>query len=205
MRACEGKLGLRVVELLLTDGRLNPEHKDSIALVRASAQGRGSVVALLLSDSRVDPSTNNNKCIREAVRSEVEEDRDQHEGRMHTIRLLLADSRVDPSADNNQAVRSTSVEYREENGYDMTDRVKILNVLLGHPKIPLTVKEQYADVEIPDKLIHSTLEDLRKIIMTTSEQQEEQINTRASSLLTKYVQLKLCSRVRYWWSRLSYR
>ena len=50
---------------------------------------------LLLSDPRVDPSTENQEAIREAC------------GRGHTevVKLLLADPRVDPSAEDHEAIR----------------------------------------------------------------------------------------------------
>jgi len=65
----------------------------------------------LLSDSRVDPSDNNNEAIKYASEN----------GHSEVVELLLSNSRVDPSDVNNEAIRLTS-----GNGY-----LKVVKLLLS--------------------------------------------------------------------------
>jgi hypothetical protein len=75
-----------------------------IAITRASEKGHIGVIEILLQDSRVDPSADNNYGNIElyshlrifiAIRMASEF------GHIEVVKSLLQDSRVDPSADNN--------------------------------------------------------------------------------------------------------
>jgi Ankyrin repeats (many copies) len=63
--------------------------KSDMDVQKASEDGQTKMVGLLLSDSRVDPSAENNHAIRKA----------SERGHVEVVRLLLSDPRVDPSAD----------------------------------------------------------------------------------------------------------
>ncbi|PRP76167.1 putative ankyrin repeat protein [Planoprotostelium fungivorum] len=75
----------------------------------AAICGRTSTVQLLLSDSRMDPSAQNNEAIIKAA----------HGGHSETVRLLLSDSRVDPSAQDNEAIKLAA-------RYGHTEAVRLL-------------------------------------------------------------------------------
>jgi len=96
--ACrEGQIDT-VRELL---SRIDPSD-DKIAMSSASYNGHADVVALLLADSRVDPSHYGNGAIIYASEN----------GHADVVALLLADPRVDPSGSDNDAIRRAS-----ENGH----------------------------------------------------------------------------------------
>lgn len=76
-------------------------------LLRAVVNGRGTVVAALLADSRVDPAACDNEAIVQAA-SYL---------RSHVVQLLAADPRVDPSARNNTAMR---LALYDRSGYIVT-------------------------------------------------------------------------------------
>jgi ankyrin repeat protein len=63
----------------------------------------------LLSDSRVDPSAEDNEALEDAACN----------GHTEIVKLLLSDSRLDPSAEDNKAIR-----YAARNGH--TEVVKLL-------------------------------------------------------------------------------
>src|SRR3972149_2705194 len=73
------------------------------------------VVKLLLQDTRVDPSDQNNAAILLASGS----------GHIEVVKLLLQDTRVDPSDQNNLAFR-----WASQKGY-----VKIVELLLQDPRV----------------------------------------------------------------------
>lgn len=81
---------------LLVDPNSTTNEWDTTSLAEAASAGHLDTVKLLLSDSRVDPSINNNVAFRNAVISK----------RSEIVRLLLSDPRVDPTALNNRALRS---------------------------------------------------------------------------------------------------
>ena len=87
-----------VVELLLTDARINPAADGNYAIQCASRNGHLAVVELLLADNRVDPAANDNYAIRYASGN----------GHLAVVELLLADSRVDPAAHDNDAIQCAS-------------------------------------------------------------------------------------------------
>ena len=105
------------------------------SLCYASMNGHLEVVRVLLKDSRVDPSADNNQAIQfasenghlEVVRELLKDSRvdpsannnyaiqDASEnGHLEVVRELLKDSRVDPSADNNWAIREASASHSEK-------------------------------------------------------------------------------------------
>lgn len=71
-------------------------------------------VKLLLADSRVDPTADNNLAIQVASEN----------GNAEVVKLLLADSRVDPTVDNNFAIRIAS-----EHGH-----TEVVKLLLAHTR-----------------------------------------------------------------------
>ena len=82
------------------------------------------VLKLLLQDSRVDPSAENNYAIIRA----------SYHGYTEVVKLLLQDSKVDPSADNNYAFRVASY-------YSFIDIVKLL---LQDSRVDPSAKDNYA-------------------------------------------------------------
>jgi len=72
-------------------------------------RGSYKIVKILLTDSRVNPSINNNYALRWASKN----------GHTEIVKLLLADERVDPSDQNNQAIQISSF-------YGHADIVKLL-------------------------------------------------------------------------------
>jgi hypothetical protein len=72
------------------------EFKLNLNQVLSVAAGIGytDAVKLLLSDSRVDPSAEDNEALRDAARN----------GHVEIVKLLLSDSRVDPSSWDNEAL-----------------------------------------------------------------------------------------------------
>jgi len=135
-----------------------------------------------LGDDRVDPSSVHNRCIKAATESASEP----------SMRLLLADPRVNPSEDGYSMLEVISKYQKCSYGFE--DKI---NMLLGHPRIPLKDKMMYAFQKIPNKLLATPIK--RLIVLA------EMDDTIHDMILTKYVQLKLCSRVRFWWTRLEMR
>jgi ankyrin repeat protein len=102
------KMGhFKVAELLITDQRMDKSiHKfGNEAIIAASGYGGYivsrkhyeeliNVVNLLLNNSSVDPSDQNNKAIKEASRL----------GHAEIVEALLKDQRVNPTAENNEAI-----------------------------------------------------------------------------------------------------
>ncbi|KAI8891863.1 ankyrin repeat-containing domain protein, partial [Globomyces pollinis-pini] len=86
---------ISIVEMLLSDSRVDPSASNNQAIRYAAHKGHLQVVKLLIADSRVDPSADNNDAICYAA----------HKGHLQVVELLIADSRVDPSGDSNQAIR----------------------------------------------------------------------------------------------------
>lgn len=86
-----------IVKLLLDYG-IDPRTNNNHAIRWASRNGYPKVVALLLADSRADPSAQDNYAIRMACQY------NPNDGQYQTIKLLLADPRVDSSAQNNYAI-----------------------------------------------------------------------------------------------------
>jgi hypothetical protein len=89
----------------------------------ACRNGHVEVVKLLLADSRVDPSADNQLAIQWACEF-------QH---VEVVKLLLADSRVDPSAYNQFPIRNTC-----EKGY-----VEIVKLLLADKRVDPSVDNQF--------------------------------------------------------------
>lgn len=88
-----------ILEILLkTEGKLPKRF-----LEQAIFWGHYENIKVLLSDSRIDPSANDNLAIKVAARF----------GRTEIFKLLLKDKRVDPTAGNNHALR-----YAQENQHN---------------------------------------------------------------------------------------
>lgn len=79
-----------------------------------------SFIKSLLTDTKVDPSVENNYAIRWASRF----------GHADVVKLLLSDPRVDPSADNNYAIRCA---YREHHN-------EVLKLLLADSRVGFKIK-----------------------------------------------------------------
>mgnify|MGYP003340515310 CR=1 FL=1 len=86
----------------------------SYAIQCAAEYGHLEVVRLLLQDSRVDPSANDNKATISASQMK----------HLFVVNLLLADSRVDPSARGNEALKRSNKPIRR--------------LLLRHPQVAST-------------------------------------------------------------------
>jgi len=87
---------LELVKLLLTYPTVNPidslEHSNSYKMTM-----------LLLFDLRTDPSANNNKALKRAIRGI----------KLKTFQALIKDSRVDPSLKNNKLIRLAYDSHRK--------------------------------------------------------------------------------------------
>jgi ankyrin repeat protein len=146
LAAASGNGRTAIVQLLLTDSRVDPSVDENNSIRLASARGHDSVLKLLLADPRVDPAADSNYAIRYAssnghagvVKLLLADPRvdpaayDNHairsasdNGHASVVRLLLADSRVDPAAENNDAIR-----YACENGH-----ASVVKLLLAHPEV----------------------------------------------------------------------
>lgn len=99
----------------------NYKHLDPLCL--ASTLGFKQTVSLLLNDSRVDPSYDNDCAIRMASKY----------GHDDVVSLLLKDKRVNASAMNNYALRH-AILYRHE---------KVISLLYGNTKVKLYYLEQH--------------------------------------------------------------
>ena len=99
---------------------LNLEKKNSL-LGYTCEKGYVKIVKLLLSDPRVDPTTNYNYAIRFA----------SEKGHLEVVKLLLSDHRVDPTAKNNESIRLAA-----KNGHD-----KVVSLLLADPRVDHTSKD----------------------------------------------------------------
>ena len=88
--------------------------KNDIVVV-ASKNGYDKIVKILLSDSRIDPSANNNAAIRWASQF----------GRKAVVELLLSDSRVDQTTNNNYAINVAAA-----NGHEA-----VVRMLLDDPQL----------------------------------------------------------------------
>ncbi|KAI8892201.1 ankyrin repeat-containing domain protein [Globomyces pollinis-pini] len=108
-------------------------------LIRSIGRNYISIVEMLLSDSRVDPSASNNEAIRYAahnghlqvncaIRHAAEN------GHLKVVELLVADSRVDPSANNNCAIQLAA-----QNGH-----LGIVKMLLAYSRVDPSANDKYA-------------------------------------------------------------
>jgi ankyrin repeat protein len=103
-------IALRTFDLELLKNYFEEVKPDlSEALSIAAEMGFNDAVKLLLSDSRVDPSADDNIALCNAAQ----------EGHVEIVKLLLSDSRVNPSARDNETLR-----YAARNGN--TEIVKLL-------------------------------------------------------------------------------
>lgn len=87
---------VRVVRLLLADGRADPAAYRNSPLSNAARNGHIWVVRALMADSRVDPSFDDDYAIQCAAK----------ENHLHVVRLLLQDPRVNPLRALARATRS---------------------------------------------------------------------------------------------------
>jgi hypothetical protein len=146
LAAASGNGRTAIVQLLLTDSRVDPSVDENNAIRLASARGHDNVVKLLLADPRADPAADSNYAIRYAssnghagvVKLLLADPRvdpaayDNHairfasdNGHTSVVKLLLADTRVDPTAENNAAIR-----YASLNGH-----ASVVKLLLAHPRV----------------------------------------------------------------------
>jgi ankyrin repeat protein len=115
LAAASGDGRTAIVQLLLTDSRVDPSVDENVAIRLASERGHDRVVKLLLADPRVDPGAQNNRAIRVA----------SFNGHDSVVKLLLSDPRVDPAAHNNYAIR-----YATSRGH-----VSVVELLLEDPRV----------------------------------------------------------------------
>jgi ankyrin repeat protein len=106
-----------ITQFLLSHNLFDPSvcHKNDTTIQIASYYGCTEAVRLLLNDSRVGPSDNDNFAIRLAAGN----------GHVEVVQLLLSDNRVDPSDDNNHAIR-----WASENGH-----VEVVRLLLSDNRV----------------------------------------------------------------------
>jgi len=76
-----------LVELLLSNDRIDPASSSNYAIGLACENGHTNMVRILLQDRRIDPSTDSDYALRIACAN----------GHYSVVKLLLEDSRVDPS------------------------------------------------------------------------------------------------------------
>lgn len=104
--------GCNILFELTLDKNFNRENR---AIINASKKGHAGVVALLLKDTRVDPSGESDEAIINASMY----------GHLEVVELLLKDQRVDPSVKENSALSLAS-----RGGY-----IDIVKVLLQDPRV----------------------------------------------------------------------
>jgi hypothetical protein len=104
-----------VVQLLLTDPRVDPSAECQEAIIVASQEGREDLIELLLNDPRVDPSAQKQIALRHA----------SYFGFDKIVRRLMNDPRVDPSVCNQDALR-----WARRRGHD-----RVVQVLLTDPRV----------------------------------------------------------------------
>ncbi len=105
----------QIVQLLLSDHRVDPSVDDNMAICCAARQGHLEIIKMLLADPRVDPSADENDPIRFA----------SYHGHEEIVRVLLKDPRVDPSDSDNRAVQ-----WAADGGH-----TKTLRLLLDDPRV----------------------------------------------------------------------
>ena len=103
---------------------VDPSVKGQAALQRASSNGHGAVLELLLAHPLVDPCWDNQAAIRAAAEG----------GHAAAVRVLLADPRVDPSVNRQAALRSAA-----ERGH-----AAVLELFLAHPLVDPVLDDQAA-------------------------------------------------------------
>ena len=108
---------MNIIDYFSVDVKVN-------VLKYACRKGHDKVVAQLLKDPRVDPSTNNNEAISLAT----------FYGKLDVVQLLLADPRVDPSDEDNYAIRTASF-----HGY-----YTVVKELLSDHRVDPTARDNYA-------------------------------------------------------------
>jgi len=101
-----------IVEILLKDGRIDPNVRINFSLSKAAAEGHADVVKLLLKDSRVDPGLNN-----EVLENTIKG------GHTEVVKLLLEDKRSDPNVEL-LGHKGGPLRYAAEHGY--TEIVRLL-------------------------------------------------------------------------------
>ena len=89
---------------LLSDDRIDPTADNNTAIRKAAEHGLDRVVALLLSDPRVNPAAVDN-FINPTSESDDAIQLAAQYGDATIVKLLLADNRVDPAANDNYAIR----------------------------------------------------------------------------------------------------
>jgi ankyrin repeat protein len=86
---------IKVVEILLQDGRADPTIDNNQILTNTATYGDVKMLKLLLQDGRADPTVGNNYAIKHA----------SFMGYTEIVSLLLQDGRVDPTDNNEWAIR----------------------------------------------------------------------------------------------------
>lgn len=145
----------KVVEILLTDERVDPSGDDDYVIRWAAKKGHDKVVEILLKDERVDPTTNKNEAVRYAAKN----------GHDKVVKILSKDERVDPSDFSNFAIREAAF-YGHE---------KVVKKLLKDPRVdpravfdePLRVATQQGHVGIVELLLKDP-----RVIMSEKEKNE---------------------------------
>jgi ankyrin repeat protein len=90
----------------------------------AAAKGDTELVANMLQDPQVNPSTNNNSAIMDAAKN----------GDKEMLAMLLEDGRIDPTYNNNILIRISA----------STGRLETVEVLLQDPRVDPTALNNYA-------------------------------------------------------------
>lgn len=117
-----------VFKSLITDGADPSKARDKYGqtvLYNACRNGRADAVRLLLADSRIDPSVNDNECIHVACSF----------GYMHIAALLLEDNRVNPQDPNG----TTPLEAAATRGHD-----DIVSYLLSDSRVDPSSHDNFA-------------------------------------------------------------
>ncbi|KAJ3272577.1 hypothetical protein HDV01_005420 [Terramyces sp. JEL0728] len=88
---------VNLIKRLLKDDRITADMLNSV-LKHACTEGKHLAIRLLRTDIRIDPSMENNYCIKIAV----------EKGYLRIVSLLIQDPRVDVTVDNNWCIRKAS-------------------------------------------------------------------------------------------------
>ncbi|PRP88722.1 acyl-coenzyme A oxidase I [Planoprotostelium fungivorum] len=98
-----------VVQLLLSDPRVDPSDGNNWAIQAAASRGHAGIIRLLMEDGRADPAAGGNWPIRKASQN----------GSIEIVRMLMRDDRVDPSSSHHWALRMAMKNGHEQVAFEL--------------------------------------------------------------------------------------
>jgi ankyrin repeat protein len=93
-----------ILQLLLADGRADPNADYGEPFIRACAEGRAKMVALFLNDPRMVPWSKEGEALISAARN----------GQANVVKLLLEDGRIDPNSQEAEALIEAVMEKERD-------------------------------------------------------------------------------------------